>query len=61
MGLIDEILGPENGEGGEKSPSDLMTCAEELIKAIKNDDAEGVVEAFRALLSACDSIDYGEE
>lgn len=73
MGIMDKkravtaILGPESdnvgirdGEGGD-ALSDCRACAEELLDAIKSEDASGIVSAFKGLLAACDSIDYGEE
>lgn len=45
-------------EPAENAGSDQESAAEELIAAIKDGDAKGTVEAFKAL---CDSVDNDEE
>lgn len=59
------ILGPESdnigvrGEDGGPS-SDLHEIAHELIGAVHDKDAAGVVAAFKALVSGCEAEPHEE-
>lgn len=60
MPSIISILGPEDGEKGDESPSDeLSSVAQELITAVHDKDVEGTVSALRACF-ACLSEPAGE-
>jgi hypothetical protein len=62
-GLLTIILGKkpagepkqaEKTEDAEDSDEGAVVAAEELLKAIKDDDAEAVVAAFKALRDCCE-------
>lgn len=48
-----QIMGPDPNEGGEKSPSDLESIAQDLISAVEAKDAAGVAAAFKAAFACC--------
>jgi undecaprenyl pyrophosphate synthase len=59
----------KHAKGGddEAEESDELTAAGELADAVKSGDKQAIVDAFKALMEACDSyedepeVDTGEE
>lgn len=60
-GIIDTILGdPEDKPEGAPEMDALSTIAQELITAVKEEDADAVVSAFKAMFAQCESEPHSE-
>lgn len=59
--LVQGVLGPAESEKAEVDPEKdaLHACCEELIAAVHAKDVDGVKEALRAAVHACNGGEIG--